>query len=399
MLRKQAGLVEPAGIYIHIPFCIRKCPYCDFYSITDLSLQQSFMEALLGEMELAPRNLSFDTLYIGGGTPSVLDVGSIGRLIEAAHKHFTIRAYAEITIEVNPGTTDIQQLKAYRCAGVNRVNIGAQSFHDNNLRFLGRIHSAEDAGLAIQQAREAGFENIGLDLIYGLPGQEKDAWRRDLACALEYAPEHLSCYMLTYESGTPLDQDRTNGRFKVLDPGLAGDLFETTIEFLSTRGYQHYEVSNFSRTARTASRHNQKYWDFTPYIGLGPSAHSFINNTRYWNYCSVEKYIGAVHAGKHPVDNSELLTYEQQMIEAVYLGLRTTAGIDMNAFDKRFDTQFRELFKTLVDELKTEGFINTDSHCCALTVKGMRFLDSITSQFVCCEWPQKGTKDAKKERV
>ncbi|MCP4688387.1 MAG: coproporphyrinogen III oxidase family protein, partial [Desulfobacterales bacterium] len=235
----------------------------------------------------------FDSLYIGGGTPTVLDPRMIDRIIDSAHHRYTILPGAEITMEANPGAVDAAGLRAYRAAGVNRINIGVQSFHEENLRFLGRIHSSGDARLAMEWAGKAGFDNLGIDLIYGLPDQTKDAWLVDLRNAVLGSPAHLSCYMLTYESGVPMDRDRRMGKFTPLAESPSAELFTTTIEFLEARGYAQYEISNFARSRELRSRHNQKYWTHAPYLGFGPSAHAFIPPERRWNRAGVREYIHA----------------------------------------------------------------------------------------------------------
>ncbi|MFZ0484073.1 MAG: radical SAM family heme chaperone HemW, partial [Desulfobacterales bacterium] len=336
-----------AGLYIHIPFCIEKCPYCDFYSITDLSLQPAFLDALASEMNMT-RELDqvFDTLYIGGGTPSVLNINIIDNIIKTAHECFNILSDAEITLEVNPGTATPEQLKGYRRAGVNRINIGVQSFNSANLDFLARIHSAKDARLAVKWAHKAGYENIGLDLIYGIPDQTKSSWLMDLRSALEFNPQHLSCYMLSFEPGTPMHKDLQHRIFNPLPDHRVCELFETTRSYLNANGYVQYETSNFAREVidvsgiksahSNLSRHNVKYWNFSPYIGLGPSAHSFIEPQRFWNHSDVKKYIQELSMGKLPRSGKESLSREQLMIEAVYLGLRQTKGIGVDEFDEKF---------------------------------------------------------------
>ena len=239
---------KPAGLYVHIPFCLQKCRYCDFYSISDLSQTSRFMVALKHEMQMNRRRpLAFDTLYIGGGTPSVLAPEAIGELIETAWKYFNIASDAEITIEINPGTVTFENLFEYRKMGINRVNIGVQSFDDDNLRFLSRIHSARDARLSVEWARRAGFNNVGLDLIFGLPRQDNMNWLDDLTQAGNLEPEHLSCYMLTCESGTPLSMDVKTGRIRWAAEGMILDLFNTAIDFLTESSFLHYEISNFAR--------------------------------------------------------------------------------------------------------------------------------------------------------
>jgi oxygen-independent coproporphyrinogen-3 oxidase len=382
---------KSAGLYVHIPFCLSKCRYCDFYSISDLSQTSGFMAALKLEMQMNSRtSLVFDTLYIGGGTPSVLAPDAIGKIIETAARYFSLAADSEITLEVNPGTVTLDNLIKYRKFGVNRLNIGVQSFNDNNLRFLGRLHSGNDARLTVERARRAGFDNIGLDLIFGLPGQDKTGWVSDLTQAANLGPEHLSCYMLTCESGTPLDRDVRTGRIRLAAEGMVLDLFNTTINFLTTRSFLHYEVSNFARMVgpchepRT-SRHNLKYWSFAPYIGLGPSAHSFIEPERYWNHRSVATYVRQIEAGKSAMAEKESLTKEQMMIEAIYLGFRTTWGIDLDKFQVKFGINFTQTFDKTIAELETQGMIKMTERHCALTRKGLLFIDSIASMFICRE--------------
>jgi oxygen-independent coproporphyrinogen-3 oxidase len=379
--------VNPAGLYVHIPFCLRKCCYCDFYSISDLSQTSGFLAALKREMQMnSGTPLVFDTLYIGGGTPSVLPPEAIGQIIETAGRYFSIASDAEKTLEVNPGTVTLENLSEYRKFGVNRLNIGVQSFNDNNLRFLGRIHSGRDARLSVEWAHRAGFDNIGLDLIFGLPGQDKINWLSDLTQAGNLEPEHLSCYMLTCESGTPLDREVKTGRIHLAAEGRVLDLFDTAIHFLTNHDFLHYEVSNFARMAgpnhepRT-SRHNLKYWSFAPYIGLGPSAHSFIEPERYWNHRSVATYVRQIEAGKSATAEIERLTKEQMVIEAIYLGFRTTRGIDLDMFKARFDISFSQTFDKTIAELETRGMIKLSERHCALTRTGLPFLDSIASMF------------------
>ena len=375
------------GIYVHVPFCVKKCPYCDFYSITDLSGVPAFLKAILREIEtVGGTDQVFDTLYIGGGTPSVLEAESIRQITDAANTHFTVCADIEITLEVNPGTISRESLKDFRRAGVNRLNIGVQSFQSNNLRFLGRIHSAAEAVLTIEWARQAGFDNIGLDLIYGLPAQDKENWLGDLTRAIETETEHLSCYMLTIESDTPLGRDVAAARIRLPSDGTVRELFDTTIDFLTTHGFMQYEISNFARQTGAGpgprfSRHNQKYWSFAPYIGLGPSAHSFIEPERYWNHRRLEDYMRQIEAGQSPIAEREKLTREQMIMEAIYLGLRTTRGIELDAFGKRFGISFLNSFEAKIADFEKDDLVKLTQTHCALTRKGMAFHDSIAAMF------------------
>ena len=378
---------DNAGLYIHIPFCVRKCPYCDFYSVTDLALKPRFLKALIAEMGLVSHaGLCFDTLYIGGGTPSVYESDEIDHIITNAFQSFRILADSEITIEVNPGTVTLEQLTGFRKAGINRLNIGVQSFQQTNLDFLGRIHSSDAARQTLYFARQAGFDKIGIDFIYGMPGQSKQGWLFDLQQAVEYQPAHLSCYMLTYENGTPMNRDLKHGRFQPLSEDRVRVLFETTIEFLEDNGYLQYEISNFAMTEEdreaNISKHNLKYWTRAPYMGLGPSAHSYIESQRHWNVSRLDQYIKEIESGSLPVAGQELLTIEQQRIEAIYLGLRMTRGIDLVFFKKKFGVDFIETFKEVTSALEKDNYLQiTNSHC-AVTRQGRAFLDSITSMFI-----------------
>ena len=378
---------QDAGLYIHIPFCVRKCPYCDFYSVTDLARKASFLKALIAEMELVSHGgLCFDTLYIGGGTPSVYESDEIDLIVTNAFQSFKIRADSEITIEVNPGTVTLEQLTGFRKAGINRLNIGVQSFQQTNLDFLGRIHSSDEARQTLYFARKAGFDKVGIDLIYGLPGQSKQDWRLDLQQAVDYQPAHLSCYMLTFENGTRMDRDLKNGRFQPLSEDRVRVLFETTIEFLEDNRYYQYEISNFAKIKEdreaNVSKHNLKYWTLVPYRGLGPSAHSYIESQRYWNVASLDQYIKEIESGGLPVAGQELLTIEQQKIEAIYLGLRMTRGVDLVFFKKKFGVDFMETFKEVTSALAKDNYLEITKSHCALTRKGRAFLDSITSMFI-----------------
>ncbi|UCF93591.1 MAG: radical SAM family heme chaperone HemW [Desulfobacterales bacterium] len=390
-MKLDSERVAPAGLYVHIPFCRRKCPYCDFYSISDVSLIPAFLQALQREMQmLRPVPLAFDTLYLGGGTPSVLGADNIGQIMEGVRRCFTIRPAAEITVEVNPGTAGFEQLKAYRAHGVNRLSIGVQSFQEAHLNFLGRIHSGRDGRRVFEGARRAGCDNIGIDLIYGLPGQSIPSWRLDLQQAVDLQPEHLSCYMLTFESGTPMGKDLRRGRVRRPDEARVRELFDTTVDFLDSHGYVQYEISNFARAAAPNgvpqfSRHNQKYWHFAPYLGLGPAAHSFIEPQRSWNHRRVQTYIRDLEAGRLPRAAQEVLTAEQLMIEAIYLGLRTIDGIDLAGFQQRFGFSFVQAFQEVIVDLAGRGLIQTARQRCALTRAGLAYLDSITAMFTSYE--------------
>jgi putative oxygen-independent coproporphyrinogen III oxidase len=376
-----------AGLYIHTPFCRKKCRYCDFYSVTDFSLQPGFLKALRQEMRLAAASqpaLSFDTLYLGGGTPSALGVGALEEIITAARLAFSFLPDSEVTVEVNPGTVDFDSLQRLRQAGANRLNVGVQSFLDRNLAFLGRIHSAIEAERVLAWSHAAGFDNIGIDLIYGIPGQTPDAWKIDLIRALDCDLSHISCYSLTFEPGTALEADLRRGKFLAADEDRVTELYLQALEALGRGGFEQYEIANFARSRDRRSRHNSKYWSFSPYLGLGPSAHSFIEPERFWNCADVDRYMKQLDNGRLPIEESETLTRENLMTEAVYLGLRLIDGIDMSVFNDRFGTGFMELFGVKSTAFEQEGLLTSTGGHCRLTPRGMLLLDAIAAAFVDC---------------
>ncbi|MBI9083334.1 MAG: radical SAM family heme chaperone HemW [Desulfobacterales bacterium] len=371
------------GVYVHVPFCLQKCRYCDFYSVTDPVRINDYVQGLLHEMDLVrSAGIAADTLYLGGGTPSLLDPKDVARIVEKSARCFDLLSHSEITLEVNPGTVSTENLRAFGQAGVNRLNIGIQSFDDGRLAFLGRVHSADQGRKAIEAARGAGFDNIGLDLIYGLPGQSAGDWEKDLSAAVSAAPEHLSCYILTIEPGTPLDRDVRMGRVHPLAEEQVRDLFEITRTRLAAAGYAQYEISNFARSENLRSRHNTKYWNLIPYTGLGPSAHSFCRPDRWWNHKDLDVYLKAVFAGNRPVVESERLTRDQQMIEAIYLGLRQTRGIDVEDFESRFGIGFGDLFAPAITALTAEAMVQLTPDACLLTPAGLIYADAIVGRFV-----------------
>ena len=382
------GTESAAGIYIHLPFCRRKCLYCDFYSVPgDGSRRRAFLDALHRESALraAPR-LNPDTLYFGGGTPSLFAPQQIASLIERVRTDFGLAAGAEITLEANPGTLRPEDLIAYRRAGVNRLNLGVQSFDDRCLAFLGRIHNAAQSRQAIDQARTAGFENIGIDLIYALPGQTRNDWQTELAMALEKTPIHLSCYILTYAPGTPLDDQRRQGRVQPLDDAQVAALFQITIESLVGAGFTHYEISNFALNGHPPlwSRHNRKYWNGSAYLGLGPAAHSFDGIRRSWNDADLEGYLNALKHGRRPPGGEERLTVEERMNEALLLGLRQTEGIDTARFEARFAVDFERLFGRVLADLTESGLAMIESGRLRLTRRGLLVADAVAVRMAGC---------------
>jgi len=369
---------EQAGLYIHIPFCKSKCGYCSFYSIKSLNLLPDFIDALNKEMKFYSKLFkSFDTVYLGGGTPSLLTPQQIETILKTVGKFYKIDPRAEITIEVNPGDVSLEYFRALRSLGINRLNIGIQSFDDQLLKFLGRRHSASNALESMENAREAGFSNIGLDLIYGVHHQNIKSWENTLQKAITLKPEHISCYQLSLAPKTPLYQVYQKQDMKLPSNEQQAKYFFTTSEILENAGYLHYEVSNFAREGCLKSRHNMKYWQHVPYLGLGPAAHSFLDNKRWWNKAAVKTYLQEISAGNMPVENTETLSAEQLQLEALFLGLRTKAGIDLKLYKIRYGVDLLEDKKSMIDLLIKNKLVELKDSFLRPTRAGMAVADSL----------------------
>lgn len=366
------------GLYLHIPFCEIKCRYCDFFSVTELSRITDFLDAICREMNLRGKVFKFfDTLYIGGGTPSVLRPDQLNRLLEHLHQHFTISKEAEITLEANPADISVSVMKELRSLGINRLNIGVQSFDNHILEFLGRRHNGRQAIRAIEASLQAGFGNFGIDLIYGIPGQKRNTWIKTLEQALTFQIPHLSCYQLTVEPETPLGQSYKKGLILTPDNDELFELFMDTSEFLEKAGYCHYEVSNFARGDSRISRHNSKYWHHIPYLGLGPSAHSFDGEKRWMNVRSLEDYIQRLNQGKLPMEFCENLTREELQFEALFLGFRTSAGIDLDDFEEKFGWNLWSVKERDYELLLDAGHLKIVNGRLQPTRTGMALADSL----------------------
>jgi oxygen-independent coproporphyrinogen-3 oxidase len=367
------------GLYIHIPFCLSKCLYCDFYSSTSISAVPDFLDALFKETEMYRNRFNpFDTVYIGGGTPSLLSPQQLESILISLQKNFDLISTPEITVEANPADFDQSILESICKIGINRINIGAQSFDEKILNFLGRRHSVKQAISAVEASRKAGFRNIGLDLIYGVPAQDIDSWLVTLKQAVAFSPEHISCYQLTLESKTPLGVRYQAGEFSLPGEELQYEFFMKTSKFLEDAGYIHYEVSNFALETKYTSRHNQKYWDHSPYLGLGPSAHSFQGNRRWWNHHCLDRYLASINAGNLPIEETEILTMEQLRLEALYLGLRTKKGVSLRDFQNQYHYDLFTEKKEILDKLEEEGFISIQDGHLYPTQTGLVVADSLS---------------------
>lgn len=371
------------GIYVHVPFCMSKCGYCDFYSVTSLERIADYVAAVAREMALNRGwSSSADTLYCGGGTPSLLSPLQIERLIETAATCLGLAGNSEITLEMNPATATLDQLQGFRSAGVNRLTIGVQSFRTHLLDCLGRLHSVDQAFEAIALARRAGFTNIAIDLMYGLPGQTQADWCGDLRQAVAAQVEHISCYMLSLEPGTPMQGKVDAGRLVLPSEEHTAALFHLAQRELTAAGYDHYEIANFARNSTLRSRHNQKYWNFIAYLGLGPAAHSYNPPRRWWNLCSLDGYLEDLSRHRLPASEAETLSVEQQLIEAVYLGLRQSAGLSPEELRLRYGVDFELVCGPLARALLADGRLELQAGRWCLTPQGMLFADRIVADFI-----------------
>jgi putative oxygen-independent coproporphyrinogen III oxidase len=384
------------GLYVHIPFCQSKCPYCDFYSVTDEHLISDYLHALDAEARLyRGRFPVFDSLFLGGGTPSLLTNAQLDQLMENLRRHFTFAPDTEFTLEANPDDITAGKLAIWRELGINRLSLGVQSFDEAELRFLQRRHTAAQTRTALSLIRAAGFTNLGLDLMYGLPGQTLDGWIETLETALSFAPEHLSCYQLTIMAGetpaphetpalrTPFARRLARGEISLPDEETQRQFFLLTADFFTGRGYLHYEVANFAREEPQAGslyhyccRHNLKYWTRTPYLGLGPGAHSFLAGRRWWNVSSVEEYGAALNAGESPVAEAESLTPEQIRLETLALGFRTREGVSLATLREQPGAD------AILSELTRAGLVRVDRGRVIATNQGLVVADRLPLSFV-----------------
>jgi len=323
-----------AAIYIHVPFCLRKCPYCDFYSVVwKNGWVERYLSALLAELDLRLDSVDgpISSVYFGGGTPSLLSPDAIGRILTRLRQLLPFASEVEVTLECNPSANARADFfRALLQAGVNRLSIGVQSFQDLNLKKLGRIHDASEALRAVREARRAGFENVSVDLIYGIPNQRMSEWLRDLQLAVSEGATHISAYELTVEPGTALSKWVEKGLVRLPGPDRVAEFYLRAHELLTESGFEHYEVSNYSLPGFRC-RHNEGYWRRTPYLGLGPSAHSFFRNCRSWNWRDLRKYCSLLESGRLPLESKEELSSSQELAERVFLGLRTRDGVEIDS--------------------------------------------------------------------
>jgi oxygen-independent coproporphyrinogen-3 oxidase len=377
---------DGAGLYFHVPFCAHVCPYCDFAVQTGgTSRRSQYVDHLLKELALPcswRHDVAIDTVYFGGGTPSQLEPDALNKILAAARLHLPVLSDSWTFLEANPEDISPRILEDWRQLGVRTLSLGVQAFDDESLRFLGRHHDRQQALRSIREAKAAGFDTVSVDLIYGLPGDHLDRWRANLDDALAAEPDHLSCYQLTIHEGTAFGRRLLGGQLAELPDPRQAEMFVFTHSFLREHGWMPYEVSNFARSAEHRSRHNQKYWRRLPYLGLGPSAHSFRGNERWWNERKLARYEERIDRGERPIAGLETIGVREAALEEVMLGLRTSDGIDLVSLGARLGVDLHSLNADLLARLATEKLVHDRSDRMTLTDQGLAMADTIVAQLV-----------------
>jgi len=372
-----------AGLYIHIPFCKSRCIYCGFYSTTDTTLRQRYVDAVCQEMisrseknEGENMRTGIQTIYIGGGTPSQLTLGQLGQLLEKARTVFDMDDNAEVTVEVNPDDVTEELAAGLRAIGVNRVSMGAQTFDANRLRFLNRRHTARQVEEAVSLLRQSGFDNISIDLMYGFPDETLNDWQQDIDAVLRLGVEHLSAYCLMIEEGTPLHQWAADNGQWAMDEELERAMYYTLIERLTAAGYEHYELSNFAKPGRH-SRHNSSYWKDIPYIGLGAAAHSYDGQCRRWNVSNLLYYIKGIENGQ-PSFEQEELDEDTHYNDRITVALRTCEGLSLSELTDRQQKYLLRSAQRYLDD----GLLELLDGCIKLTRKGLFVSDMVMADLM-----------------
>ncbi len=369
---------DALGLYVHIPFCVRKCNYCDFCSYSDRidGKLSPYITALLDEAKGYARRekIKIYTLYFGGGTPSLLPPAELERILSGLDLIFDFSSLSELTVEANPDTFDTQKMREYKTLGVNRVSLGVQSIHENELKKLGRIHSASCAVEAYKHLRRAGFDNVNLDLMYGIPEQTESSFSATLDAVIDLDPEHISAYGLIIEDGTPFYKERDT--LALPDEDTECCMYYTAAEKLSRAGYRHYEISNYAKTGRE-SKHNLKYWHADEYIGLGVSAYSYFDGKRYGNAPSLDSYLL-----KKWATDFEVLKPEDRMYEYAMMRLRLSEGIDLSDYKARFDIDFLSGRESIIDRFSSMGLMSLAENRLSLSERGFYLSNTILAEIL-----------------
>lgn len=371
-----------AGIYIHIPFCKSRCIYCGFYSTTLLDLRKKYINAVCREMELRKNYIRepFSTIYLGGGTPSLLDEAELTKLFLYINNVYDVDRNAEITMECNPDDITPKFTNMLSHLPINRVSMGAQTFADSRLRLLHRRHNSDEVKHAVKLLREAGIKNISIDLMFGFPDESLSQWKEDTSAALALNVEHISAYSLMYEEDTPLWKMLDTGKVKEIDEELSLTMFKELVCQLTDAGYEHYEISNFARPGYR-SRHNSSYWHQVPYIGLGAAAHSFDLNSRQWNVADLKLYIEEINNGIIPMEREEL-DNDTTFNDIITTALRTSDGIDLNAMETRLGKRYRNTLISAAGKHLEQGLLEIRHDRLRLTAEGIFISDMVMSDLM-----------------
>lgn len=371
-----------AGIYIHIPFCKSRCIYCGFYSTTLLDLRKKYINAVCREMELRKNYIRepFSTIYLGGGTPSLLDEAELTKLFLYINNVYDVDRNAEITMECNPDDITPEFTNMLSRLSINRVSMGAQTFADSRLRLLHRRHNSDEVKHAVKLLREAGIKNISIDLMFGFPDESLSQWKEDISAALALNVEHISAYSLMYEEDTPLWKMLDTGKVKEIDEELSLTMFKELVCQLTDAGYEHYEISNFARPGYR-SRHNSSYWHQVPYIGLGAAAHSFDLNSRQWNVADLKLYIEEINNGIIPMEREEL-DNDTTFNDIITTALRTSDGIDLNALETRLGKRYRNTLISAAGKHLEQGLLEIRHDRLRLTAEGIFISDMVMSDLM-----------------
>ena len=373
------------GLYIHIPFCVTKCKYCDFNSFKiDLNEKIKYLNYLGEEMKLYKeeiKNREIDSVFVGGGTPSILNENEINILFEKIKENFNIKSNAEITMECNPGTLTLNKLKVMKKSGVNRLSIGLQAVQNHHLKYIGRIHTFEEFEKNYHDAKQMGFDNINIDLMYALPNQSREDWMESLEKVVKLNPTHISAYSLILEENTELFKMYEIDEFNLLDENTDIEMYEYTIDYLKSHGYNQYEISNYAKD-NFECKHNVLYWKCEEYVGIGASASGYFNGIRYNNICELDNYEKMILEGEKPIEWEEKLSIKDEIEESIFLGLRMNEGIQISDFKEKYNFDFEKEYKNEIEKLSKMELIEIDNNLMKLTQKGREISNSVFVEFI-----------------
>ena len=373
------------GIYLHIPYCLHKCGYCDFNSHPENREEANlYVDSLLKELKAYSsilRRYTVPTVYVGGGTPTILPPSQLKRILQTIFLNFNLTPDCEITIEANPATIKLETLQEIRSAGYNRISIGVQSFDEKELQLLERVHSKEEIYLTLERARSARFENLSIDLMFALPGQATEKWQSHLSQAIAKNPDHLSTYNLTIEPATAFNKLQKKGKISLPNEDIQFEMYETSIKSLENAGYRQYEISNFSKPGME-SKHNINYWNNGEYIGIGAGASSYLKGERFKNTNLPRNYIRDIRTKENAVETRERLEPIHAMGETLMLGLRLLKGVSIDAFENRFQVSFQQVYGKTIEPLLQQKLITFNRNSIALSKKGLFLADSVILKFL-----------------